>query len=188
VVTAGRHVTPRSARTFPSGAITPLAAVGVVTPGLTYLLTQIVLSAIALARMLSGETAPLEDDLMRTSVGWPPFIAPSWPFWASLPLLLGMAALSVWRPAMLGHAFRPGFVAFFLATSGCWALLFAHSFLATPAWPRDSALAGALLLGASAAVTLVALGRLVLSLTCRRRPGRTGGPERAQGEHLETGP
>lgn len=142
----------------------PLAGIGVVTPGLTYLLTRLVFAIIAIVRMLRDEPAPRPDDLMLSSPGWPPFITPSFPFWVSLPLLLGMACLTIWRPRMIGDAYRSGFVAMYLGLSSAWSLLFAFSFSGTSEWPRDSVIPGVVMLAACIVVACVACSRLFRSV------------------------
>jgi len=139
----------------------PLSAIGVVIPGMTYLLTRVLFAVIALVRILRDEPAPRPDDLMLSSPGWPPFITPSFPFWVSLPLLLGMAFVTIWRPRMIGHAYRSGFVAMYLGLSGGWSLLFAFSFPGTSEWPRDSIIPGVVMLAACVLVTCVAFRRLL---------------------------
>jgi hypothetical protein len=135
-----------------SRALFPLAAASVVIPCWTYFIPRLLLLCMALNRTLRGRPSPYEGDVMETSPGWPPFIAPSFPFWLSLPLLLVLAVLAVARPSVLVGAFKPGFIAAYLVLSATWALLFAASFSGTSAWHRDSAVPGVVLLGAGAAV------------------------------------
>jgi hypothetical protein len=136
-----------------------LAAAGVVAPCWTYLITRLVLLGIALEQTLRGQPSPYEGDIMDTSPGWPPFIAPSFPFWLCLPVLLILAVITISRPTALGGAFKPGFVAAYFVLSAGWALLFAASFSETEAWHRDSAMPGIVLLGAGLVVGVLTIWR-----------------------------
>lgn len=146
----------------------PIAAASVVIPCWAYLVPRGVLLCIALNETLRGRTSPYQGDVMETSPGWPPFIAPSFPFWVCLPVLLFIATLAVLRPSTLVGAFKPGFIAAYLVLSASWALLFAASFSGTSAWHRDSAVPGVVLLGAG-----VIVGVLTMCRALRRAFRRT---------------
>jgi hypothetical protein len=137
----------------------PLAAAGVVIPCWTFLITRLVLLGIALNETLRGRPSPYEGDIMDTSPGWPPVIAPSFPFWLCLPVLLVLAVITIFRPSALGGAFKPGFVAAYLVLSAGWALLFAASFSETEAWHRDSGIPGIVLLGVGLVVSVLTIWR-----------------------------
>jgi tryptophan-rich sensory protein len=138
-------------------------------PALTFLGARLVLLCIALSYTTRGQESPFEGDVMWTSPGWPPFIVSSLPFWVALPLLLGLAAVVIWRPRGLSHAYRSGFVAFYLGMSGAWSILFSLSFWETPEWPRDSLVPGLIELVACVVVAVVGLTRLIGALAERRR-------------------
>lgn len=185
---SGRHQGPRNRSDDLSRLLGGLASVGIVLPGLTYLGTGLVFTCIALSSTIRGRTSPFEGDVMSTSPGWPPFIVPSVTFWISLPLLLALAALVIWRPQGLSDALRSGFVALYLGLSGCWSVVFSLSFWGTPEWPRDSFVPGLIELVAAVAVAVVGLTRLVGASVGRRRSRRgrpaVQGPATNRGEAL----
>lgn len=186
MVTARRHLGKRDRLKALSYVLGASAAAGVVVPGLTFLGTRLVLLCIALSYTMRGLPSPATGEEMLTAPGWPPFIVPSAPFWVSLPPLLGLAVVTIWRPRQLTDTYRSGFVSMYLGLSGMWSVLFALSFWETPAWPRDSLIPGVIELTASAVVAVVALGRLVRDTAKRVRshtqgeamPGSAGAQER----------
>jgi hypothetical protein len=169
MVTARRHLAERDRLETLSHVLGASAAAGVVVPGLTFLGTRLVLLCIALSCTLRGLPSPASGEEMLTSPGWPPFIVPSAPFWVSLPPLLGLAVVTIWRPRQLADTYRSGFVAMYLGLAGMWSVLFALSFWETPAWPRDSLIPGVIELVACAVVAVVAVGRLVRDIVRRVR-------------------
>jgi hypothetical protein len=170
-----QHQTVKDRLSISFRSLSLVAAAGVVMPGLTFLGTRIALLCISLSSTTRGLPSPFIGDVMSTSPGWPPFVVPSFPFWASLPILLGLAVVAIWRPYLLGDAYKPGFVALYLGLAGSWSVLFALSFSGTPGWPRDSLIPGALETAACVVVSCVALVRLCLSARrSHRRSSRKG--------------
>lgn len=168
-MTRGRHQGPRDHSDDLSRVLGGLAATGMILPGLTFMGTRLVLLCTALSYTTRGRPSPYEGHVMWSSPGWPPFIVPSLTFWISLPLLLGLAAVVIWRPHGLSDAYRSGFVALYLGLSGTWSILFSLSFWGTPEWPRDSFIPGSIELVACVVVAVVGLTRLVRGIVERRR-------------------
>jgi len=186
-VSGARHIGPHSGpdassslpevrgRLYVPGYLVVLFAVAVVTPCYSVLITRLVLLGISLNQTLRGRPAPYVDDIMASSPGWPPFTGTALPFWASVPVLMVLATISVARPRLLdGAAFAPRFVAAYLLTAGGWSIYYAAMFSESDAWPRDSAVAGLSMLVAGVLVGLVALAS-VFRARLRRPADRWSG-------------
>lgn len=110
------------------------------------------------ARRLNPEGGPL----FSTAQDWPPFVGPSLPFWfAAACLVTVMIVLSRSREVEGARSLNSPLVAYMGFLGGVWSILFALAFRDLDAWPRDSALAGAIqiICGTRVVIELVRAGR-----------------------------
>ena len=143
-----------------------------VTPHFVYWGSGAVLGIVALVRLAHGEPAPPYDALMQTDDDWPPVILPSWPFWASMPMLvIGVARSRAFGLGRRESSWQPWLVPSLALFAGADGILFALAFWETPEWPRDSAVPGVILM-MTGVVGLTALVVRVFAATRRARRAR----------------
>lgn len=111
------------------------------------------------ARRLNPEGGPL----FSTAENWPPFVGSSVPFWIACSCLV---AAVIWLSRRGGGNDRfpldSPLIAYAAFLGGAWSVIFALPFRGLDAWPRDSAVAGAIqiLCGIWAAVGIIRGRRL----------------------------
>lgn len=137
---------PRRARRGQEGIIlSALLLLSALVPFCTFQWTRITLQVQGGGRGDARRLNPDGGPLFHTTHGWPPFVGSSLPFWVAAACLV-TAVIILWRsPRDDGvHPLDVPLVAYMGFVGGVWSILFALPFQGLDAWPRDSAVAGAI--------------------------------------------